>query len=127
MVRDVGLKQKVKSFGDATNDLLVLLDPLLRDIAKCGRKSEGRSMPAVAAVKTLLSCEDLIITKHPGTETSTVNGQLSYVLNFDESQTTSLSLGYLDCSQRMTKAYSTSCVCLAQTLLCMPYMNLRWR
>lgn len=37
MVRDVGLKQKVKSFGDATNDLLVLLDPLLRDIAKCGR------------------------------------------------------------------------------------------
>lgn len=70
MVRDVGLKQKVKSFGDAANDLVfVLLDPLLRDIAKCGRKREG-SMPATVPVKTLLSCEDLIITKYPGTEIS---------------------------------------------------------
>lgn len=92
MVRDVGLKQKVKSFGDATNDLLVLLDPLLRDIAKCGRtESEGRSMPAVP-VKTLLSCEDLIITKHPGTETSTVNGQRR---NSNLSRTTSLWQYYL--------------------------------
>lgn len=69
MVRDVGLKQKVKSVGDAANDLFVLLDPLLRDIAKCGRKREG-SMPATVPVKTLLSCEDLIITKYPSTEIS---------------------------------------------------------